>query len=434
MVINVETTNRIYDSSFKVEKSEALSKSQPMKEIEYDPKGMSSYEQTVIRNQVNCGVIDLKTNEFINNVEKNGISKDINWGSLKLDLYNINPGGLEGNNFNKNIEFLSSKYVVLKEQINRDFKGDELMVQMEKLDSLFEGAVERLSNSIADQVGAFFDKNGSSGDRDKVYTSVKAIYSAEVDGFSRYISNNSDYANIQNTKDKWLERDSYYMASKLRESCNQPNVEEVKGSYSKSEVSLMATFVDTLKKGVSNGSGFAPSEESIGLQMGLASIKTSILLESNNLSKDITSKIKLAQSNYFNSVLDEYDKRYEEAKKMPGSLKEYSKVNREAVYNVSKFIIDKYSTNNDVVSVMVQGIDYATQQYNLKRENPLYNHLNKYKYCEEFFRDMNLTGVDRFNRPIGTKDEIINQWNRFISEPNVKNKYIIKENTINQLR
>ncbi|MEF9951963.1 MAG: hypothetical protein RR840_05725 [Clostridium sp.] len=435
MGIRIDTNSNLFSSTVTPNNKDIQKQTQQIKEIEYDPKKMNSYDHALIRNQVSLGVIDLKTEEFIKGIEESGLSKDINWGSLKLDLVNINPGGLEGNNFNSNIDFLSSKYATLKNQINKDFQGDDLKGQLDKLDSIFKEATDRLSSSIADQVGAFFDGNGSTGDREKIFNSVNAIYNSQVEAYTKYIGENPSYANILDAKDKWLERDSYYMSGKLRESCNIDKVSSSKEAYSKYEVSVMATFVDSLKKAMPSSSTFAPSEESIGLQMGIASIKTSVLLESANLNSNITDKIKSAQTNYFNKILDAYDSRYEEAKSSPGSLSEYSKVNREAVNNVYSFIVNKYNSNKNPMATILEGIDFATEVYNSKRQDTNFSHLGKYKYHEEFFRDMNRVGEDRFSKPLGTKESIIKDWNKFISEPNIKNKdnYTIKDNNFNKL-
>lgn len=162
------------------------------------------------------------SSDFITNLEKNGISSDIDWFKMGFDFKSLAKDELK-----INVDYMASRYAVLKEHITSNFVGEEQKSQLKKLEQAVNTAKESLAQEFANRVGGFLEENGASGEKEKIYSSILEEFASKTTEYANYIKNNSDYAGIHGTKNQWLQNDDAYMAARLREAVNGSLVQKM---------------------------------------------------------------------------------------------------------------------------------------------------------------------------------------------------------------
>ena len=407
-------------------------KNMKIKSCDYNPLKPITYDEAQNRAYFNTDVSKVSKDEFIKQIKNNGLDKEINWDSLNLNLVNVSGNILDNNNFSDSLDYLSSQYSVLKNKIQEDFQGEDLKKQISLLDNMFDSTIDRFSHEFSNMVGGFLDNNGLSGEKNEVYNSVKNIYSKQVKNYSKYIGENDNYANIKSPKNKWLEKDNYYMSSKLREVCKSGDYKNLDKTYSKDELSVMSTFVNNIKKPIYSEWEFDQNEEAVGLNLGIVELKTNILLESSNLRDDIVDKINIAKKNHFDNTIENYNKKYANSQKNVQDKIGYAMMDKQAINDVFKFVINKYNNSNNISDTINESVDYAKNKYEEKRKDIKYSDIYRYSNNSEFFKNMdNIKYENYYGENKTIKSTIIDNWNKFINEATTKNKdsFIIKDNT-----
>lgn len=407
-------------------------KNMKIKSYDYNPLKPITYDEAQNREYFNTDVSKVSKDEFIKQIQNNGLDKEINWDSLNLNLVNVSGNILNNNNFSDSLDYLSSQYSVLKNQIQENFQGEDLKKQISLLDNIFESTIDRYSHEFSNMVGGFLENNGLSGEKDEIYNSVKNIYSEQVKNYSKYIDENDNYANIKSPKNKWLEKDNYYMSSKLREVCKSGDYKDLDKTYSKDELSVMSTFVNNIKKPIYCEWEFDQNEEALGLNFGIIELKTNILLENSNLRDDIVDKINIVKKNYYHNTIENYDNKYANSQKIVQDKRGFARMDKQAINDVFKFVINKYNNSNNISDTINESLDYAKNKYDEKRKDIKYSDIYRYSNNSEFFKNMdNIKYKNYYGENKTIKTTIIDNWNEFINEVTTKNKesLIIKDNT-----
>ena len=194
----------------------------------------------------------------------------------------------------------------------------------------------------------------------------------------------------------------------------------------------MSTFVNNIKKPIYSEWEFDQNEEAVGLNLGIVELKTNILLESSNLRDDIVDKINIAKKNYFDNTIENYNKKYVNSQKNVQDKIGYAMMDKQAINDVFKFVINKYNNSNNISDTINESVDYAKNKYEEKRKDIKYSDIYRYSNNSEFFKNMdNIKYENYYGENKTIKSTIIDNWNKFINEATTKNKdsFIIKNNT-----
>lgn len=153
------------------------------------------------------------------NLEKNGLGQDIDWYKVKNDM---GWNDITTENVDKldiKVDYLSSRYAVLKDRIEKQYTGEEKDQQMAMLNDFYNHGKDVIADSYAKSIGGFFEDLGQSGVAEDMKNSLLAAIDKRTSEYSEYIKEtDGDYASIEDPKDKWLYQDDAYMAAQLRES------------------------------------------------------------------------------------------------------------------------------------------------------------------------------------------------------------------------
>lgn len=161
---------------------------------------------------------------FKNELIKNGLGNDIDWTGVESDFIQMGMNFDNIERFGQKVDYLASRYTVLKDRIQKQYTGDKQDSEIQRLEQVYTRAKEEMANSFAENIGRFYEELGQTGAIADMRDSVLSAIDSKSDMYSEYFSQNDIYANITDSDKQWLKQDDGYMSAKLRES-----VSEVKG-------------------------------------------------------------------------------------------------------------------------------------------------------------------------------------------------------------
>lgn len=150
-------------------------------------------------------------------LEANGLGEEIDWRGVQEDFLNMDIRFDNAQRFETKVDYLASRYAVLKDRIQTQYTGEKLEQEMQTLDQLYTKAKEELATSYADNIGGFYEGMGQSGAPEDMRESVLAAIDSKADAYSAYLAEHDIYADITDPGRQWLKQDDGYMAAKLRE-------------------------------------------------------------------------------------------------------------------------------------------------------------------------------------------------------------------------
>ena len=188
-------------------------------------------------------------------LEENGLGEEIDWRGVQEDFLNMDLRFDNAQRFETKVDYLASRYAVLKDRIQTQYTGDKLEQEMQTLDDLYTKAKEELADSYAANIGGFYEELGQAGASGDMRESVLAAIDCKAEQYSAYLAENDIYADITDPSKQWLKQDDGYMAAKLRESAAASPVESSSvqtandsAPYSADDLAFAASYAKDLSK------------------------------------------------------------------------------------------------------------------------------------------------------------------------------------------
>lgn len=299
-------------------------------------------------------VSDEELENFRIGLSQNGLSQEIDWRGVKEDfshekIYTHNVERLE-----LKVDYLCSRYSVLKERIQRQYTGSEQMEQMEILEGLYQEAKEEMADSYAEEFGSFYEYYGQEGMKERFKESLLAVITDRTAVYDSYLAEYSDYAEAS-SGNEWLLQDDRYMAGQLRANCNVSEKESLsagnRNGFDMEDLVFAGTFRCVLTHGVTDsgyellGDRWDPIFGENNSVFGEFFAKRYVNLQEIINNADISSEMKsLADSiiePHMNGMIDLYNVlREEKFQKCPG-LKRIKPIDHNAVYRSYKRALER---------------------------------------------------------------------------------------------
>ncbi len=174
--------------------------------------GMNQFSREELKKTIS----DEELEQFRQELVENGVDTDIDWWEVRSDS-NFSTMGTHAASLEQDIDYLCSRYAVLKNQIQAQ-TGEQKEKNMQILNDLYQHSKEKLTSDFSKEVGEFFENLGASGVSEDIKSSLNAMIEQKMAEYEDYIAKNSNYASLTNEKDTWLYQDSAFMAAQLRNS------------------------------------------------------------------------------------------------------------------------------------------------------------------------------------------------------------------------
>lgn len=385
----------------------------PCKIVSMDPSDFSYTENRAVEHQF-LAEINVSLNALIQgrattttpypslatcekDLETNGLGRGVNWDAVS-DISFVGLDDSELDEIGDKINYLASRYAVLKDRIHTDYPGEEQKAQMTKLDELFSEAEKRVADTYGKSVSHFFEECGISGETEKLQNSVLQNYNNRIDEYCAYLQSNRNYASVDSKKDEWLLNDDSYLAQQLRK--NMDGASPVGGSSAKQQApaysmrdlevagaySMQAPWCFVM---VNPNPSAGRNEEYLGLDMAMQAMKTDYLAKNSGVSENMGDLLSHAFEGTMKNCVDACaeslnicaNSGFVDGKRL------YAPLDKSAVYMVYQVAMARYRESGDILGALVDSEHFAEKQYNRKAASPAYNTMDRYRFGNFSFQN-----------------------------------------------
>lgn len=381
-------------------------------------------------------------------------------GSHEADLSNATE------RLGKDLDSIASQYVVTKDYINATYNDEERAAQLDRLEKVTNASKQNAARYFADAVGGFLEKNGVSGERDRLYQSVLSEVDQKIVLYSEFSQSNQDYADINGPEEAWLKQDSAYMSSELRKAvagAEMPETKSIQNSegYTVDEMEKMCSFA----KEMDSYSRYIPgstkevvtgqeTEESLGLKLSELNLKAKLFSECSGVSDKVKDIVSKSADHFIASAIDkeqaymekwsqiQIQNTYELLREGRISQKKadeqiesihrgFSAVDKNAIYAVINKVQSTYESTGSASKALLEGAVFALNSYVEKTQDGQYSGVHRYdkgaRYWNNFFTNKDTFGSKYgplgFERPFNGYiqkesglDGMVNSWNAFMGK------------------
>ena len=188
-------------------------------------------------------------------LEENGLGNEIDWRGVQEDFARMDIRFDNAESFETKVDYLASRYAVLKDRIQTQYTGDKLEQEMQTLNDLYTKAKEEMADSYAANIGGFYEELGQSGVSGDMRESVLSAIDSKADQYSAYLAENDIYADLTDPSQQWLKQDDGYMAARLRESASgavvdapSTQADSASAPYSTEDLAFAAAYAKGLSQ------------------------------------------------------------------------------------------------------------------------------------------------------------------------------------------
>lgn len=370
----------------------------------------------------------MSKDEFKEYMKTHELDREINWHAVDMQVW----GSCDYGTFTKFTDHLGALYASLEDRIMTDFKGGEQAEQLEKLNAVYDKAINEVIENIVGKTERTFSALGAALPEGKLEKSIRQVISGKADAYRGFIEKNKDYAGIENTEDKWMARDIGFMAGALKNAYQPSDTETSEELWSENDILVLGMF-GSMYSGAADKEFAdlqvlrANDEESLGLEASrrwLADRKVLSAFDPNEEVKSLCGKL---FESYVENLIGNADnavriiqKNTEETEGTEPSR--FSPIDRKAVYAVLDVMKQSCKDGCDEKTALVKTSAFARGEFLKKAENSrLWRYNNEYKsnaksYWENFY------DTDLQNSSSSMK-RILEKWENFDAAVSSKDMY-----------
>lgn len=366
-------------------------------------------------------VVGMGQSEFLSYVRENGLDKDINWnevgGYLKADA-----GFSTLSDFT---DYAGAMYAGLEQRITKDFSGEEQTAQLKKLNECFNSAVQEYANSYEEQLNTVYKEFGVNLDEFKIKASVTSLFAEKRDSYCEFTKQNTDYANLSQSEDKWLERDVKFMTSALRNAHSPAEIET--SLYSENDLKVLGYIASQHEDdSMSYNMGSRFTEENLGLALSMKYLAAESVTSEWGVSDEVKDIVSTLTENYADELIQQADDNLISMIKDFGSPEKYGPLDREVIAEIIDKAKRSYKISGDTGKALKDCADYAYQLYTESKSDPEKSSYARYNiptdepevnFWHEFYDD---------GRGTSYLGKTLDKWNDFTSALESENNTFLK--------
>ena len=339
-------------------------------------------------------VVGMSRDEFAEYMKTHELDKEINWHSVDMQVW----GSCDFDSFTKFTDHLSALYASLEDRIMTDFEGDEQAEQLEKLNAVYDKAVNEIIDNIVGRTEQSFSELGAALPEGKLGQSIRQVISDKVDGYRDFIAENGDYAGIENTDDKWMARDIGFMTYALKNAYQPSAAETAEELWSENDILVLGMFGSMYSGAASREAADlqvlrANDEESLGLEVSMQWLRDQKIMSSFEPDEEIKSLCGKLFEKYVENLIKNADNAISVIQKstVDTEPEQFSPIDKQAVYAVLEVMKESYSESGDEKTALVNTAAFARNEFLKKAEDSkLWRYNNEFgtnakKYWENFY-------------------------------------------------
>lgn len=348
-------------------------------------------------------VSEKELESFRQKVEKEGLGDEIDWRGLESDFAHMDIGFENAGYLNKKVDYIASRYAVLKDRIENSYAGEEREQQMEKLNQILDKTKKELLDSYTDSIGEFYEEFGGLGTKQELNDSLSKGIDNRIAEYEEHLKQSETYAALSENTARWLRQDDGYLAACLREDLEayargtqRDGKDNSEGMYLLHDLETAGVYAAECQNRLKEqGAFWSDNEERIGLDLAVQGMKTEYLAEHGNLSGSMQTLLR--------STFDKYKKTYTDM--LEQGLKEKAKgfftqmktsVDRGRISAVYQYTMSQYRQSKDMMGAYTKGAKKAQALFDKQSGN----YSDRYEWNHFFDQSQytNRKGLDCMDR------------------------------------
>lgn len=371
------------------------------------------------------GVIETKEealDSYINELRQNGLDGTVDWSGIGREFQAFNNTTPE--ELADGLDYLASRYVAVMDKLERNFSGEELTAQLNKLEQVYNSA----KSGMIDSYSEFLKSNLgiSENDISDIKDSFSVILEDRVNGYRSAIGKVNDEVSETGADSVWLKNHDAYIAFQLRSSVTN---EKSSAKYSVQDLSAAGRIAQEYQN-ESNSAEFGNrNEASLALNLSMTDMKTETMINKGLISKDMASLLRNSRNQAHKNVIDALDKRLSalESSRAPGEPKGAFAPADISVFNgIYDAVMKSFAENGgDAAKAIRDGVSYGkTVTAQVHAKNPeIFRFGNSMEYFWKDFYTAPKPQVSSFLKQ--QADSLLTQSGKVSdSESSVYQKYV----------
>lgn len=304
--------------------------------------------------------------QFRLKLEQEGIGDDIDWRGVESDFKKMDVDFDNVDCLDTKIDYIASRYAVLKDRIEKNYSGDEKEQQLSRLNEIMDSAKKTIVDSYCNSVGSFYEEYGYSGIKADFSESLSKGIDQRISQYEEHLEKSKSYAALGDTAAKWLQQDDGYMAARLRDDLAAYGAPSAQGSetdYTLQDLEIAGLYAaECAKRLDSQGVFWSDSEQRIGLDLAVQGMKTDYLTEKAGLSGNMQKLLQDTFQNYKDKYVDLLEQmNREKAKQFHTPLK--TSIDRKELSAVYEYAMNQYRQSGDILDAFTKGAKYAQSNF-----------------------------------------------------------------------
>lgn len=297
----------------------------------------------------------------------------LNKNLSKLDSYSYSSGitVVEA------MEHFASQYSIYNEYIKKNGSTE----QKEKFEQMMNRHVDNFAKSFSEQVGGFFEKNGLTGEQQRVYESVRGRIQMLTDSYAGFLKTNGDQLQALAAQPG---DDNVCLAFELRRLYHESGDGElfsIGGAYTRTMLSDLESLAKSAQDILASKDFGAVSEEELGVRLGKTFLNGLSVLEKSKAAFKFKDAFQNAITSHMDSAID---KSNELISKKRNSTEQERPLDKGAIELVIQSMVDSYNHSKSIPQAIKAGNEFAMHIYLFKKDS--YGNVERYQSSEYFER------------------------------------------------
>lgn len=288
---------------------------------------------------------------YIDDLRQNGLDGTVDWSGLGRELGAFKTTSPE--ELSDALDYLASRYVAALDKLERNFSGEELAAQREKLEEVYEagktGMIEGYTRFLQSGLGL------SAGDAQAVRDSFSALLDERVEAYRGALETVHD--SLSGPDSVWLKNHDAYIASQLRAAGTAGQSE---AAYSVQDLAAAGMIARSYRTEIENAGG---NEARLALNLAMADMKAEEMIGRGLVSDNMAALLRGSRAQGHRNVLDALDQYLakREGSRLAGEPKgTFAPVDSSVFQGIYNAVMGAYKQNGgDVAGAIRAGASYG---------------------------------------------------------------------------
>lgn len=327
--------------------------------------------------------------DYIQGLRQNGLDGSVNWSGLSREFggfQTTTPEELEDG-----LNYMASRYVSVRDKLERNYSGDELTAQLAKLEEVYQagktGMIDGYAGLLQENLGL------SDGDAQAVRDSLSALLDEKAEGYRGALEKVHEEVAQAGPDSVWLKDHDAYIASRLR-AAETPEAKGQSGAkYSVQDLTAAGKIAEDYRAERDGASYKNRDEVSLALGLSLADMKAETMISKGLVSGNMADLLRSSRAQGHQNALDALDEvlaRWESSR-LPGEPKgTFAPVDAAVFQGIYDAVMSAFRQNGGDAAKAIQAGASAgqkiTAQAAARNPNALRWGVSREYYWKEFYK------------------------------------------------